>query len=363
MPLRPRPVPPVATSPVNAELAARGEAACMVADVYHGLAGVPRGAVRYLRVLEQVPRPWAAQCKGNADEYDQQHIVISKDTHLGLKVQHGVVPVEADGSAHFVVPADANIILQALDERFLAVQTERTFVDYRPGEVRACIGCHETPESAMKQGSAVRENRLAFRRAPSRPGPQPGEAGGQRVLHYASDVQPLFDRRCVSCHGCGETLAGGLDLRGTPTKKFCTSYEELVPERRKGKANRDRGLLGLVIGENHPKTGNVEYLPALSLGARTSVLAAMLSKGRITLVDPERQARAQALAKRHEKVVATLGDEELLPLMNWIDTNCQFYGSYWGRRDLAFRASPDFRRVPTFEEARDARPPAWVVGP
>lgn len=362
MPLRPRSVPPVPTSPVNAELAARGEAACMVADVYHGLEGVPRGAVKYLRVLEQVPRPWAAQCKGSIDEYDQQHIVISKDTHLGLKVQHGVVPVEADGSANFVVPADANIILQALDERFLAVQTERTFVDYRPGEVRACIGCHETPESAMTQGGTVRENRLAFRRTPSRPGPQPGEASGRRVLHYASDVQPLFDRHCVSCHGKGEKLAGGLDLRGTPTKKFCVSYEELVPERRKGKDNRDRGLLGLVIGENHPKTGNVEYLPALSLGARTSVLAAMLSKGRIALADPERQARAQALATRHEKVVAALKDEDVLPLMNWIDTNCQFYGSYWGRRDLKFKESTDFRRVPSFEEARCARAPSWVVG-
>ena len=59
----------------------------MVADVYHGLEGVARGAVKYLRVLEQVPRPWAAQCKGNRDESDQQHIVITKDTHLGLKVQ------------------------------------------------------------------------------------------------------------------------------------------------------------------------------------------------------------------------------------------------------------------------------------
>ncbi len=361
MPLRPRPVPPVPHSPVNQALAACNEAACMVADVYHGLEGVPRGTVKYLRLLEQVPRPWAARCKGNTDEYDQQHIVISKDTHLALKVQHGIVPVEPDGSAHFVVPADANIFLQALDADCLAVQTERTFVNYRPGEIRACIGCHETPESAMKQSGAVRENRLAFRRAPSRPGPQPGEARGQRPLHYPSDVQPFFDRACVSCHGGGKELAGGLDLRGTPTKKFCVSYESLVPERRKGKENRDLGLLGLVIGENHPKTGNVEYLPAYSLGARTSVLAALLSRDKIRLANPEQQARAERLAKKHADVVAKLKDEELLPLMNWIDTNCQYYGSYWGRRDLSQKGSPDFRRVPTFEEARAPKAPEWVV--
>jgi len=360
MPLRPRQVPPVPASPVNAELAARGEAACMVADVYHGIEGVPRGAIKYLRVLEQVPRPWAAQFQPCDDQYDQQHIVISKDTHLGLKVQHGIVPVEADGSAHFVVPADANIILQALDERCLAVQTERTFVNYRPGEVRACIGCHETPESAMRQGGAVREDRLAFRRAPSRPGPQPGETRGQRPLHYPSDVQPLFDRRCVSCHG-GEKPAGGLDLRGTPTQKFCVSYESLVPERRKGKDNRDRGLLGLVIGENHPKTGNVEYLPAFSLGAHTSVLAALLSGGRIRLAAPAKRARAESLLKAHAEAVAKLTEVETLPVMNWIDTNCQYYGSYWGRRDLRYRETPNFRRVPTFEEARSMKPPAWAA--
>jgi hypothetical protein len=359
MPLRPRPAPPVSSSPVNAALAARGEAACMVADVYHGLANVPHGMVKYIRVLEQVPRPWAAQCKDKSDEYDQQHIVVSKDTHLAVKVQHGIVPVEADGSANFVVPADANIFLQALDERYLAVQTERTFVNYRPGEVRACIGCHETPESAMKQDGSVRENRLAFRREPSRPGPQPGEASGQRPLHYVTDVQPLFDRHCVSCHGGGGKIEGGLDLRGTLTQKFCVSYEALVPERRKG--SRDRGLLGLVIGENHPKTGNVEYLPAGSLGARTSVLAAMLSRGRIVLAGAGQQARAQKLARKHADVVANLKDEELLPLLNWMDTNCQYSGSYWGRRDLKYQGSPDFRRAPTFEEARSRSAPRWVV--
>jgi len=357
MPLQARPVPPLPASPRDAGLAARGEAVCMVADVYHGLSGIPRGAVKYLRVLEQVPRPWAAQRKDCSDEYDQQHIVISKDTHLGLKVQHGVVPVEADGSAHFVVPADANIFLQALDGHYAAVQTERTFVNYRPGEVRACIGCHETPESVMTQGDAVRENRLAFRRAPSRPGPQPGEAQGQRVLHYPADVQPLFNRHCVVCHS-GEKPTGGLDLCDRPTQKFSVSYESLVPERRKGE--RDRGLLGRIIGENHPKTGNVEYLPPGSLGARTSVLAGMLSRGRVAPEDPERRQRAAFLAKCHAQVLEKVTDAEVLAVIVWLDTNCQYYGSYWGPRDLRHSGKPGFRQAPTFEEARSQHPPPWV---
>lgn len=360
MPLRPRPCPPVLPPvSVDAERAARGEAVCMVADVYHGLEGVPRGTVKYLRVLEQVPRPWAAQCKGNGDEYDQQHIVVSKDTHLGLKVQHGIVPVEPDGSAHFVVPADANIFLQALDADCLALQTERTFVDYRPGEVRACIGCHETAGSVMQSGKATLPQ--AFQRVPSFPGPQPGETDGHRVLHYPTDVQPVFDRHCVQCHGNGAKPAGGLDLRGTPTGKFCVSYEVLVPERRKGSRNRDPKLLGMVIGENHPKTGNVEYLPAGSLGARTSVLAAMLSRGKIVLGDAAQRARAEQLAGKHADVTAKLTPGEFLRITNWIDTNCQYYGSYWGHRDLKYQDEPNFRRVPTFTEARDPHAPEWVA--
>ena len=146
----------------------------------------------------------------NADEYDQQHAVVSKDTALGLKVQHGVVPVEEDGSAHFLVPADANIFLQALDENYLAVQTERTFVNYMPGETRSCIGCHETPDDGRRAGRAAA---WRLRRAPSLPGPQPGETRGRRPLHYPADVQPVLDRHCVQCHNEKRT-EGGLDLTG-----------------------------------------------------------------------------------------------------------------------------------------------------
>ena len=116
-PVQPRTVPPVLASEPDPDLAAANQAMCVVSDVYHGLKDVPRGTIKYIRVLEQVPRPWAARRRWPGDEYDQQHACITKDTHLGLKVQHGVVPVEDDGSARFLVPADANIFLQVLDDK------------------------------------------------------------------------------------------------------------------------------------------------------------------------------------------------------------------------------------------------------
>jgi hypothetical protein len=352
-PLKPRKVPPVLSSSRDGKLAAAKLASCVVTDVYHGLEDVPRGTIKHLRVLEQRPRPWSARRYYDGDLYDQQHAVITKDTHLALKVQHGVVPVEDDGSAYFVVPADASIFFQVLDANYMAVQTERTFVNYMPGEVRACIGCHETPQSAVKASNHL-GSPLALKRAPSVPGPQPGEKDGHRPLDYAQDVQPVWDKNCVKCHS-GAEPKGKLNLSGDMTELFNVSYESLITERR-----AEVGLLGLIVGENHPKTGNVEYLPARSLGSHSSVLVAMLSKGKVKLTDPKQAARAAKLAEAHQKI--NLTPEELLKVTNWVDTNGQYYGSWWGRRNLKYKGMPDFRPLQTFKMATtNINPyPSWV---
>lgn len=346
-PLVRRPVPPALGSTLDPDLARNNEAVCMVADVYQGLEGIDRGTIKYIRILEQIPRPWAAQRRWPGDCYDQQHACITKDAHLGLKVQHGIVPVEADGSAHFRVPAGGNVFFQVLDADYLAVQTERTYVNYMPGEVRGCVGCHETADHVADTGRLV-AGKKAMLRPPSTPGPQPGESSAKRPLDYYADVQPVWDKHCVSCHG-PEKREGQLDLSGRLTDLFCVSYEELVPERRKrGKIN-DRGLLGPVIGENHPKTGNVDYLPPRSLGSHASVLAAMLAPNAVRLVDPKQAARAEKLADPHREVRLSL--EERIRVTNWIDTNAQYYGMYWGHKNLRYQDHPDFRPRPTFDSA------------
>jgi hypothetical protein len=314
--------------------------------VYHGLTNVKRGEVKYIRVLEQIPRPWAARRRWGGDIYDQQHACISKDTHLALKVQHGVVPVEPDGSAHFLVPANANVSLQVLDENYMAVQTERTYVNYMPGERRSCIGCHETPRDAKTFVSKGQP--LAVQRAPSAPGPQPGEKTGRRPLHYAADVQPVLTKHCIKCHS-GKEPKAGLVLTGEQTKLFSRSYENLIPERRGGKGRRRFKLVGPIIGENHPTTGNVHYLPAKTLGSHASVLVAMHSKGKVKLRDPAQAALAAKLAEKHKDIHLT--PAELVRITNWVDTNVQYYGAWWGRRNLQYKDHPNFRPIPTFEQA------------
>jgi hypothetical protein len=165
MPLRPRTRPP-ALPPAGPETPQSDAGARLfVSDVYRGLEGVKPGTVKYLRVMEQVPKPWAAEVdplRGedrSADGFGG-HLAISWNTHIWVAVLHGVVPVHDDGSAYFAVPAGRNLFLQALDRDFMEVQRMRTFVTLQPGETRSCIGCHEHRTQAPVSRVAAAFGRL-----------------------------------------------------------------------------------------------------------------------------------------------------------------------------------------------------------
>ncbi len=308
LPVRATNLPPVPLTTREEDLASRGLAKLIVVDIYAGMENVPRGSIKYLRVNEHVPRPWSARRRWDGDTFDQQHSVVSLNAHLGLKVQHGIVLVEPDGSANFTVPADKNIFLQALDENFREVQRERTFVNYRPGEVRSCIGCHERASETPTLKETARP--LALQRLPDAPGPQPGETSGFRPISYIDDVQPVLDRHCVSCHN-GTDSQGGINLEGTLTELFNRSYETLMNEK-----------VFPTVGENHPKAGNNHYMPPYSLGSHASRLVKLLDDGHYDVVMPR---------------------EDWIRLTTWIDSNGQYYGTYFGRKNLKYKDHPDFR--------------------
>jgi len=334
-PLRPRKKPPMLASPVDPELAKRNRAACVVTDVYHGMEGVKRGEVKFIRIVEQVPRPWRAHRYWKFSFAGQEHATVSNSTGLGLRVQHGIVPVEDDGSAHFTVPANANVCLQALDKNYMSLQSERTYVNYMPGERRSCIGCHETPASAA--GNTGSRTPKALRRAASEPSAQPGDNSPQRVLDFPTDVQPVLDKHCVKCHGAKDPK-GKLNLTGEMTELFSVAYESLCHK-----------AYFSFIGENSPKCGNNAYLPPRSLHSHNSILGAILWPGEVKLKDPSREAIARKLAEKHKKLKLTL--PEKLKVTNWMDTNGQYHGMYWGRKTLRYKGHPNFRPKPTFARA------------
>ena len=313
--LRPRKRPPVVPSvlPADDDQTNPKPATVLMSNVYAGLEGVQRGTIKYLRVLETVPRPWAARHRWDGDTAYQQHAVVTMNTHLHVKRLHGIVPIESDGSARFRVPADKNLFFQALDENFMEVQRMRTFVNFRPGETRACIGCHQ-----QRQWAPATKPVMALGRPPRELSPQPGETA-PRVLYYPTDVQPILDKHCIQCHD-GEKPDGDLDLSGRLTTLFSRSYEQIV--------GKD---LVKVWRENAPKTGEAAPIPPYTLGSHASRLIELIREG-------------------HEDVRLTR--EEFIKLATWVDANAPYYGSYYGRRNIKYKDHPDFRPIPTIPTSR-----------
>jgi hypothetical protein len=349
-PLAARKIPPQIQSARDPQYAANNEALCILADVYQGMQGVERGQIKWLRINEAIPRYWDTGRRWGSGASSS-----GWKAALWPRVQWGVVPVEEDGSAYFKVPANRSIFFQALDENFMEVQRERTYVNYHPGEVRSCTGCHGRSSRTVRTKSG--QTTIAMTRPPSEPQPQPcdlvengGDGRAQQVIHYTTDIQPIFDAKCVSCHGNTES-AGGLKLTDDATVYYNTSYEELAQKQ----------LAGPIISEfttfRRGDQGNYNgaTLAPESLGSHKSVLIEMLT-------DPSHQKNAE---DDHSEM---LNKMELMILSRWVDSNYQFYGGYYGRHHSAWvDADPknpsykpaDFRREPLFEEAISMRAPQW----
>ncbi len=349
MPLKSRPREPVVAIPLDSALLARNEAVCTVDNIYYNMENVPSGAVKYIRILEQAPRPWSAHHFWTGDGFGLAHAAIARNAHLGLKVQWGIVPVESDGSANFVVPANRAIFFQALDSNFQVVQHSRTYINFMPGERRGCTGCHETPDQAPPIPSGVP---LALRRSPSIPGPQPGDSTGKILLDYETRVQPIWDKHCISCHNTTKK-SGNLDLSATHTDIFNTSYNQLM--------DRRNWLLGFYIDEDpRNPVETTKYLPAYTIFSNCILLKIIGIP--VTLRDvsgaPTYLARwatqygtkAEQLTNNH-KSRFTLTFEEKIKVSNWIHSNLQYRGSYWGRFNVSYKGMADYRPKVTFDQA------------
>ncbi|MBE0536935.1 MAG: hypothetical protein IH624_14825 [Phycisphaerae bacterium] len=345
-----RKVPPLIHSHREPEYAVTNEALCVLTNVYRGMDGVRPGEVKWLRINEAAPRYWdtGRRWSATADSANWK-------AALWPRLQWGVVPVEPDGSAHFKVPANRNIFFQALDENFVEIQRERTYVNYRPGEVRSCDGCHGRTNRIADADRS--QTPLALRRPPSAPGPQPcdlaengGDGRAEQVIHYPTDIQPVFNAKCVSCHG-RENPAGGLKLTGDLTTYYNVSYEELARKELAGPLIPEFNSFDMGDRGNY----NGAALPPKSFGSHSSVLMAILTDG----------AHPKNARDDHSNMLTAM---ERMTLARWVDSNYQFYGTYYGRHharwinpDPANAAydPADFRRKASFEEAISMSAPPW----
>jgi hypothetical protein len=201
IPLRGRQRPPVIADLVDWRAPEKGS--LFVQDVYRGLEGIRRGAVRRIRVVGVLP---IVQPQMNRPVLG----VSREDTG---KFILGTAPVAEDGSAWFRIPSGIPVFLQALDADGLAVRTMRSLTYVQPGTTLSCVGCHEPRDAAPPSGRALR----ASLGGPSKLSPDPD---GSWPLRYDRLVQPVLDKLCVSCHRPGARDPAGRAFDLTPPKSY-----------------------------------------------------------------------------------------------------------------------------------------------
>jgi formylglycine-generating enzyme required for sulfatase activity len=287
IPMQARPAPPVIPDRTKPGVK---NAMVYLTDIYAGeaLAGVPRGTVKALRVVEP---HYAYPGMGG-------HIEVGIDGPWDVKRIHGTVPVSAEGSAMFMAPANTPLALQPLDADGSALQLMRSWFTAMPGEAVSCVGCHESQYTASPNRAPV----LA-KKGPDVITPWQGPARG---FSFKRDVQPVLDRHCVSCHDGGDVrpsllsedaiaAAGGKGANPGPSK-FTSAYRGLHPYvRRPG-----------------PESDYYTLTP-LEYHANTSELVQMLRKG-------------------HHGVSLERGAWERI--ITWIDLNVPDHGTWGENRNI-----------------------------
>jgi Hydrazine synthase alpha subunit middle domain/WD40-like Beta Propeller Repeat len=249
----------------------------VLSDIYHGrnMAGVERGSVRKLLILEQLPKP--ANFSGG-----QEPLTIGGTFTLQRIL--GTVPVEADGSACMEVPALRSVFFLALDENDLAVKRMQSFVTVQPGETTSCVGCHEHRTQAPHARNA---NTLAALRRP--PSTIEAYTDFPDILDFPRDIQPILDRHCVACHNHDQS-DGEINLSGDRTPLYSTAYWTMFSK-------------GLAI-DGRNKHGNQ---PPRALGSAASPL--------MTCLD----------VTHHD---VALSSREVAMVRLWIDSGATYSGTY-----------------------------------
>jgi len=325
IPLRRRPRPPMLPSNAPSEREgtededdSKTAATCYVTDVYDGMQGVERGTVRYLRIAQHVG--WPLDPKRGAMHYIPGN---AGGRHLGFHSWSpvrvlGEVPVEADGSAHFTVPADRAVYFQALDARHMEVLRMRSMVSLAPGEVRGCRGCHE---SQAKAPAHTPQAPLALRRAPDAPKPPPW--GADRLLGYEWLVQPILDKHCVRCHGQEKPDPPSRGRRSPATAGEVGGSLDLSKTRAvDGLLQSYRTLFGVLPGKK--KVGR----RLVSVSNRFDGAGVTRPRQFGTHKSPLIAALGDAV---HKKEV-TLSEAEWLALVTWVDANAPYYDAFVNKR-------------------------------
>jgi len=319
MPVKARPMPPV--QPDRVVWPGTGKDRKPVepgvfysADVYQGVAGLPRGSVKYLRVFQLDYKTYSTWGK----TYRHSGPAVSIIQEEGVKRILSEVPVESDGSVSFTAPAGCAVYFQLLDADRRCLQTMRSFTGLMPGEQRGCVGCHEMHSIAPPQRYG-----LAMKRPPAGVSPLPW---GAESISYERFAQPVLDRYCVKCHqgkapGTDEpnlALRPGVDI-------FKEPYLTLV-----GPAG-----WGNPVGGGRPGFGIAGAIPVESAYDGNDPRGLSTLRPMQYLSASSRLIELASSGRHHDVKVDPLS---LRRLIAWIDANCP----YMGEEELRALGDPEF---------------------
>jgi hypothetical protein len=251
------------------------------------------GQVKYLRFNQIYVKPIT------------QRATISRDVPNGApKRILGIVPVDPDGSVSVRVPSGVPLQIQALDENFMAVMTERSFHYLHPGERRGCVGCHEQP------GTSLTPSQNLLTRAPRELIPVLDQADGEGIS-FPKHVQPVLDKHCIRCHGLdGGKATAKMNLIPDPTVRnnFSRPYEALLAY------TRTIGLKAKSGGEQNSISRPMDYY---ALGG------SFIEK--YTKAHVEKKTPGLDIKK-----------DEFQHFINWLDVNAQYGGTFYQNRTESF---------------------------
>jgi len=278
----------------------RNDGVMYLHDVYRGpgLAGVPRGAIKHLRVFAYHfgYRHMAGPDKiGRGGPWEAMRIL-------------GTVPVRDDGSVVFRVPARVPIAFQALDAEGKAVQLMRSWVTLMPGETMSCVGCHERLGDAPEVDLP-----LAIYGEPVDLTPWHGP---RRGFDFEREVQPVLDAYCVGCHD------------GSHKDRPDLRAEGHFPDYKGLKLSR-LGFTRLHPTMMEETGGFIKYTPAyealLPYLRRVGIEddASMLTPGEY---HADTSPLVQMLQKHHKGVC--LDEEAWDRIVTWIDLNAPCHGTW-----------------------------------
>jgi hypothetical protein len=279
--LKPTKRPPVLPSQI-----AKGKPGYInLLDIYAGpgLAGVPRGTIKSLRI-----GTYAYSYRGMGGQVDR----VGEDGPWDVRRIIGTVPVSEDGSAFFEVPPNIPLMIQPLDEKGRAVQLMRSWVMSMPGEIQTCVGCHEplnrsTPANRIDAHSKPIEKIRPW-------------YGPARGFSFNREVQPVLDKYCVGCHD-GED-------KEVPDFKMYPDKTYLAPNKGYQAAHFPPAYLALKkYVRNHTMESDMHLLKPYEFHASTTDLIRMLEAG-------------------HKSV--KLDTESWDRLNTWIDLNTPAHGTW-----------------------------------